>query len=346
MTKWIALLLVPLTIAAAGRAAAKEEISDRKPFPLAPVKASEAVSVHSPFGTGDCSLCHKSKDPKNPGPAIKPVNNVCFFCHEDIQSVMAGKYRHATAEKDCTLCHNPHNSRNKQLLVAPMPGLCTDCHAGIKKMMDSKVKHAALTSARSCSACHSPHASNVEKVLLRLPFEQCVGCHSVDGMKDSTGKALTNFKKLLDENPVQHAPVASKDCSACHQTHGSGHNWLIIAEYPPQFYAPFAPANYALCFTCHDEKMVTMAQTTTETRFRDGSKNLHYVHVNKADRGRICRACHEVHASKQPYLVRDSVPFGPKGWLLKVEFRRNPDGGTCDKTCHTSKSYVNVASKK
>jgi predicted CXXCH cytochrome family protein len=157
---------------------------------------------------------------------------------------------------------------------------------------------------------------------------------------------MTNFKKWLADNPVQHAPVAQKDCSACHQPHGSDHTRLCIAEYPPEFYAPFEPANYALCFTCHDEKMVTSAETVTETRFRDGNKNLHFAHVNRQDRGRICRACHEVHASKLPYLIRDSVPYGSMGWMLKVGFTRNADGGTCDKTCHTTRTYVNLAKKK
>lgn len=315
---------------------------------LAPVKAEEAVSVHSPFGTGDCGLCHEGRDPKAPGRALQPVNDSCFACHEDMQSALAaGKYKHAAAEKDCTACHNPHSSKLPQLLVAGMPGLCTGCHEEIRRKMDSTVKHDALTSGRSCSSCHSPHASGVEHVLLRLPFDQCVGCHSVDGLKDSGGKELTNFGKLLAANPVHHAPIASKDCSSCHEPHGSEHTRMSIAEYPPQFYATFDPASYALCFSCHDEKLATEAETTVDTRFRDGTRNLHFLHVNKvAGRGRTCRACHEVHASKQEFLVRDNVPFGPKGWLLNVGFRKNPDGGVCDRTCHSAKVYVNTAPTK
>ncbi len=314
---------------------------------LAPVKASEAVSTHSPFGLGECGLCHERKDPKNPGPAIRPINSVCFYCHEDVQTVMTrSKFRHAPAERDCTICHNPHNSKAKKLLSSDYVADCNSCHPAIAKRMNAKVQHDVMKDGSACGNCHSPHASNVEKILLRLPFDQCVGCHSKDGMQDSNGKPMTNFKKWLAENPIQHAPVAQKDCSACHQPHGSDHTRLCLAEYPPEFYAPFEPANYALCFTCHDERMVTAAETRTETRFRDGSKNLHFAHVNRQDRGRICRACHEVHASKLPYLIRDSVPYGSMGWMLKVGFTKNPDGGTCDKTCHTARTYVNVTKKK
>jgi predicted CXXCH cytochrome family protein len=305
--------------------------------------ASAAVSVHSPYSTGECSLCHEGKDPKKPGPARRPVNKTCYFCHEDLGTIMTGgKFKHATAVESCTNCHNPHNAREKKLLVAKVPDLCLDCHATTRTLMAGSVKHAALSEGSSCGNCHSPHASEVEHVLLRLPYDQCIGCHDKDDVKDAKGKTLTNIKKLLAENPVHHAPVAQKDCSSCHETHGSNHARLAVAEYPAQFYAPFEPANYALCFRCHDERAVTMPETLTETRFRDGKRNLHFVHVNKADRGRICRACHEVHASKQAYLIRDSVPYGSSGWMLQVGFTKNADGGTCDKTCHTAKTYVNT----
>jgi hypothetical protein len=68
------------------------------------------------------------------------------------------------------------------------------------------------------------------------------------------------------------------------------------------------------------------------------------VHVNKADRGRTCRACHEVHASKQAHHIRDSVPYGAKGWALKINYTKTPTGGSCAKTCHDTKSYVNKPS--
>ena len=317
------------------------EVEARKPPSVAPLK-SGAVSTHVPFGTGECSLCHEKKDGKGVGPALRPINKTCYFCHEDVQNVMtSGKFKHKTAES-CTNCHNPHNSAYPKLLLAKLPALCTDCHVGIRRRMDSKVKHGAMTTTASCSACHSPHASNVEKMLLRLPYEQCMDCHSSDDTRDPKGRLLVNFKKLLAENPVQHAPVAQKDCSSCHETHGSENTRLLLAPYPPEFYAPFVPANYALCFLCHDERIVTVKETTTETRFRNGSYNLHFAHVNKADKGRICRVCHEVHASKQAFLVREGVPYGSGGWILKVGFTQNPDGGTCEKTCHTAKRYVNT----
>lgn len=325
---------------------ATKDVVARKAVPVPPV-AGQAKVTHAPFATGDCSLCHQRKDPKSPGGLTKSVNDLCAFCHEDLAKLMStGRFKHSVAAEKCTTCHNPHNSMAKALLVSEMPQLCVDCHPGVgKKMTQAKVRHASLTSGTSCSNCHNPHASNVEKILTRLPYDQCVNCHGKDGIKDSAGKELPNFKQFLAENPVQHAPVAQKDCSSCHEPHGSEHTRMLIAEYPAAFYAPFEPSNYALCFTCHEEKSVTVAETTTETRFRDGKRNLHYLHVNKQDRGRICRACHEVHAAKQSYLIREKVPYGNKGFMLNVGYTKNPNGGTCDKTCHPAKTYVNVIAK-
>jgi predicted CXXCH cytochrome family protein len=63
--------------------------------------------------------------------------------------------------------------------------------------------------------------------------------------------------------------------------------------------------------------------------------------VNKAERGRTCRACHEVHASPNPHQLRESVPYGPKNWLLKVGYTQTATGGSCARTCHDTKTYVN-----
>ena len=151
---------------------------------------------------------------------------------------------------------------------------------------------------------------------------------------------MTNYKKWLDENQVWHNPVEAKDCSACHRTHAGDNFRLLVAEYPTAFYAPYERENYALCYGCHNDKVVASEETTTLTGFRDGSRNLHFVHVNR-ERGRTCRACHEVHASKQDHHIREGVPYGAKGWVLKMGYTKLPNGGSCAKTCHDTKTYNN-----
>jgi predicted CXXCH cytochrome family protein len=308
---------------------------------LGPLPASEkAAWTHAPYAAGECSVCHERNDPKSPGKLSRPGNDLCFMCHDEFQAIMARPHRHAPAASACTACHNAHDAKQRKLLHAEMGALCAGCHPKVKDAAErSRVKHNALTEGQKCLNCHNPHATNVEKLLTMLPFDLCVSCHGVDGLKDDGGRALTNFQKLLADNKEHHAPVAAKDCSACHLPHGGDHFRLLVADYPPEFYAPYDPKNYELCFTCHNADAVKAAETDTLTGFRDGKRNLHYVHVNKLDRGRTCRACHEVHASKQAHHIRDGVPYGSKGWMLKINFTQTPGGGSCARTCHDTKGY-------
>jgi predicted CXXCH cytochrome family protein len=323
--------------------AASKAAATRLVYPLAPVKG-KPVSSHSPFDTGDCSLCHVHKSAKDPGPVTLKGNQSCLTCHEDFQDLLDNRrFKHSVAGENCTTCHNPHNASQRKLLNAQPNTLCLACHEETEKQMADKFKHAAVTEGNGCMNCHNPHASNVQHLLTRLPFDLCLQCHNKDGMTDPQGLKLTNMKKLLDANPQHHGPVAQKDCSACHKPHGSDIFRLLTEAYPSTFYAPYETKTYTLCFNCHDEQLVTQEKTSTATRFRDGDRNLHFLHVNKPDRGRTCRACHEVHAAQKVYQIRESVPYGAKNYLLKVSYAKRPDGGDCTQTCHTARGYTNNA---
>jgi predicted CXXCH cytochrome family protein len=314
---------------------------------VAPLLSSEhAVSYHAPYDAGDCSICHARNDVQNPGPVKGSVNDLCLGCHDDFKQTLARKFGHPPAQANCLNCHNPHNSKQPNLLIEDTGTLCTGCHTKIKQTVaESKVKHDALTQGNKCVNCHNPHGTNVEHLLVQLPMQLCLQCHSKDNVADHDGKKLTNMGKLLADNPHQHGPVAAQDCSSCHMTHGSNNFRLLTNAYPAQFYSAYDSQNYALCFTCHEEKAFTQPQTEELTQFRDGSKNLHYVHVNKDTMGRTCRACHDVHASVQEHQIRDSVPFGPRQWPLKINYTKTDTGGFCAKTCHSTRSYDNSRAK-
>lgn len=313
--------------------------------PLAPLGPNEKIAIaHAPYEAGDCSLCHARADAKDPGPVAGKVNDLCFTCHEEFQKILARQHKHPPALDACTNCHNPHNSKSPKLLLAELPALCYDCHGPVKELAEgAKVKHQALATGARCANCHNPHGSDSEKLLVKLPFDLCLSCHNKEGMKSADGKPLVNMKAWLDANKDWHGPVLANDCSACHKPHGSQNFRLLVNEYPASFYAPFDPKNYALCFGCHDEQAFTTQQTTTLTGFRRGSKNLHFVHVNKEDRGRTCRACHEVHASTQDHHLREAVPYGPRGWLLKLNYTKSANGGQCARTCHETRAYDRTA---
>jgi len=327
-----------------GPALGGAEIPKRRASAPAPLKAgTEAASTHMPFDNGECSSCHERDDAENPGKVLKKDNSLCLECHEDLQAILKGKHPHAAATEACLSCHNPHNSKQAKLLVEATGVLCLDCHADMKaRTLEAPVKHDAVLKGAQCVACHNPHGSEIEHLLVDAPTSICLTCHGKDGVVDHRGNKLTNIAKLLEQNPEHHFPIDSDGCSACHDPHGSEYFRLLTKEYPADFYCSYDPKRYALCFDCHEESAFASAETDSLTQFRDGKRNLHYLHVNKQELGRTCRACHEVHASKQEHQIREGVPYGSLGWILKVNFQKTATGGTCTKTCHGTKSYNNT----
>src|SRR5262249_62159339 len=64
---------------------------------------------------------------------------------------------------------------------------------------------------------------------------------------------------VLKENPDHHGPIREGMCTGCHDPHASPRFRLLAAEYPADFYAAFDLERYHLCFTCHQQEMVTRA---------------------------------------------------------------------------------------
>ncbi len=296
---------------------------------------------HAPFETGECEICHESSDPQNPGPIVGTVNQLCFGCHDMFAESIADMANiHSPVEESCTNCHNPHNSSRVKLLNEDIPELCGGCHDDVLAIArNSPVQHQPVLAGQACLKCHDPHASNVKPMLVGLPYDLCVRCHGKDDMKDSEGKPMANLQYLVTHSHMLHGPVADKDCSACHLVHGGENFRMLLKPYPSRFYSPYDAENYELCFSCHEIDAIESQRTTTLTGFRDGSRNLHYVHVDKERRGRTCRACHEVHAAPQDHMIRDGVPYGPRNWILKINYTKTENGGSCAKTCHPTKTY-------
>jgi predicted CXXCH cytochrome family protein len=164
----------------------------------------------------------------------------------------------------------------------------------------------------------------------------CTACHDKP-IKMADDETLRSFTDEIKDKKYLHGPVADKDCTGCHISHGSDHFRLLAKEYPAQFYAPFSKDNYALCFSCHPETVVLTKETSDLTDFRNGTLNLHYVHVNKPERGRTCRSCHATHASNLPKHIRASVPYGV--WNLPINFEKTATGGKCAPGCHLPYTY-------
>ncbi len=301
---------------------------------------ADALFVHGPVETGACILCHEAHASWQPILLTEPPQSLCGRCHQEVvAATAASRHPHPPVETDCLACHDAHASDHAAQLRKDAPELCFECHDDIRQLVTESVTvHGALTEAGGCRQCHLSHGSELPALQRQTQSELCLSCHD-EPVRAADGRMITNMAALLQQNPNHHGPIRDGACSACHLPHAAAHRQLLLKAYPTEFYADFEPDRYALCFDCHIPEMVTSSEGAGLTRFRDGNLNLHWLHVNR-DRGRTCRACHEVHASRHAFHMRDSVPYGNSGWALEINFETSDTGGSCRPGCHEPTVYA------
>jgi len=313
-------------------------------FKCHPKNAFKGSFSHGPFAVVACITCHDPHGGNTPKMLRIPVPQLCLGCHTDLRARLASaQFRHKPAVTQCLDCHSPHVSDQRYLLKTKAPDLCRKCHEKVvKDYQTAAVKHSPVTEDSACMNCHDPHAAQERSMLLADGLDICLKCH------DKTVKAgqqdLADMKLLLASNPEHHGPIQDRDCSGCHNPHSSPYFRLLSDDYPKGFYSPYFPSRYALCFRCHDSGLAKEEHTTTLTGFRDGDRNLHFIHVNKTSNGRTCRSCHEVHASVSPKYIGQTVPFGT--WNLPIKFVKTDNGGGCEPGCHQAQKYDRQSVKK
>ena len=295
--------------------------------------------MHPPVAGGDCSGCHDNHQSDYPARLIQEGNAVCFTCHPDKQEGLKTKKAvHPPVQQSCIQCHNPHGSPNKAMLSAAVPALCSNCHPNEASLMEKALtKHGPMMDAKTCMNCHDPHFADTAKLLQSPQMELCLKCH--DKRLDTERGKIVDMKAFLETNKSGHGPVKEKDCVTCHNPHGSDYWRILVKYYPADFYASYSDGKYGLCFSCHDKAAFQDLRTETATNFRNGDKNLHFVHVNKAAKGRTCKACHEVHADPgTQHHVKEQVHFS--GWFMPMNYSPSKTGGTCAPGCHEEKRYT------
>ena len=292
---------------------------------------------HGPAAVGACTVCHNPHSSNEEKFLLASGNDLCAICHTDfIQDLTSGTYVHEPVKDSCFNCHNPHSGPAAKMLPGTAQELCGKCHEAVVNTATSAlVNHEPVLAGKACLNCHAPHNAEIAPQLKAPQVDLCLGCH--DRPVKSGDKELTDMKGLFARNPDWHGPIREGGCTGCHEPHGGSGFRLLVEPYPAKFYSPYDPENYALCFTCHESATVKNEFTRTLTGFRDGDRNLHFLHVNKEERGRTCRACHEVHASVLPRHIRDTVPYG--SWELPINFEKSENGGSCQPGCHVSVTY-------
>jgi len=316
-----------------------KEVMPKVCFSCHPESMVQHKVMHPPVAAGDCAGCHDNHQSDFPNRLLQAGNALCFTCHPDKEDgIKTKKTVHPPMKQSCTLCHNPHGSANKAMLIDAVPGLCSTCHPNESALAKKAIsKHGPMNDAKACMNCHDPHFSDQPRLLPAVQMDLCLGCHN---KTLTTGQGtIIDMKAFLAANKDGHGPTKSGNCVACHNPHGSDYWRILVKYYPSDFYTSFSEGKYALCFSCHDKEAFMDLTTTKKTNFRDGSRNLHFLHVNKNEKGRTCRSCHEVHAtSGSPVHMKETLEFG--GWKMPIDYRKNTTGGSCAPGCHGEKRYT------
>lgn len=299
---------------------------------------ADSPRIHARVALRSCGVCHVPVG-KLADHTFRPVaadGGVCRSCHPSHgkEALVHTPFREAR----CLACHDPHGGSAKALLAdEDQARMCGKCH---ESRRDS-VLHGPYADG-DCLTCHEPHESGFKALARGPPADLCMGCHDRELEAVDGRRVVADVATLIRSSPFKHGPIREGKCESCHDAHASPHPNLLRKAYPADFYQAYAESHYALCFECHESALALRERTTTLTKFRDGDLNLHYLHVNKK-KGRSCRACHEIHASSQPFHLRESVPFGD--WILPIDFRRTETGGACLSGCHQLTEYDNTGDR-
>lgn len=303
--------------------------------------------VHGPVAAGACTACHNPHESDNARLLVaSSINELCTSCHQaKAEFLKKTSSIHPPVKDQCTNCHDPHTEDHQyQLKADGKKDLCVMCHTD-KEVWTSTVtsKHGALDRPRKCLECHDPHGSENPKFLVKdTSKDLCLSCHNQRLTTDEEGYKLANMAKHLEQNPDWHGPILWGDCAACHNPHGSNNLRMLNKPFPRNFYEKFDEKNY-ICFECHEPEKIKDEKTLTATNFRNGDKNMHFVHVDR-EKGRTCRACHDFHGTKEyPHHLRKKTQFGKINFPIR--YIETPNGGSCAPACHARRHYDRVTPK-
>ncbi len=308
---------------------------------------SDNEIMHHPVNEGDCLTCHEAHQSSHEKLLVQSRDTLCMSCHKGLGiGGLIGIYQlteqrpsihDPVAKEGCVACHVPHGSDEPALLIDSQRTICLGCHEDmVNNLPLAKSVHNPFESDQLCTQCHSPHSSDHDKLLTESSSELCFTCHNKETVSAS-GFVIQDMKLLIAESPVVHEPAARGECTSCHASHYSTHESLLLKNYPDKEYTEYNPENYAMCIGCHDPNLIE-DEFSTLTHFRNGTQNLHFLHINR-EKGRSCGICHEPHAGSQPALMRERFPFGPGGWELPIGFTQSISGGSCISACHEPRSY-------
>ncbi|MGK5083765.1 cytochrome c3 family protein [Bdellovibrionota bacterium FG-1] len=318
----------------------------------------EGAYIHPPVkARNGCIICHEPGNPLKKVPAGHPAvsirqpsdqNKLCVTCHDNLENLLISKNAHAVIEKEgCVGCHNPHSSNHPKLLKkSTVAETCTSCHDFVDITPSTLAGKHATFPKEKCLHCHNAHRPAQKSSVKNDPDGTCLGCHEKAIKSSEDGHMLPAMAPWKDGSMIRHGSTANShapprpapQCIGCHSLHESVERPFLKGHFTDQFYETFNEKNFALCFKCHDSKLATSANSADATGFRNGPRNLHWVHTNQNPaRNRTCRVCHTVHFSANRFLIQSWSPY--KGMKLPIHFEPTATGGSCATACHATMKY-------
>ena len=247
--------------------------------------------VHA--GTTDmvCKECHRFRNGKFDFSRNIPARSDCTSakCHANAKANM--EYVHGPVGAGvCISCHNPHGSFYRNQLARSDRELCMVCHQAKQEEFSKKVIHPPVE--EGCTTCHDPHQSPVRFQLKEEKGEPvstlCFECHDPE----------------IFSKRYQHGPVGAGDCIACHNTHASDNEKLLIAP----------KKDGQLCFQCHSDRKDSFNLKEVHAPVREDCSKCHDPHSSEhkmqlyKEENELCRDCH---AKQNPQMFEEmlSAPF-------------------------------------
>jgi predicted CXXCH cytochrome family protein len=295
----------------------------------------EGQAIHGPVAAGMCTACHDPHQSDLAGLVKREDREMCIFCHTNKKDPQGMVSVHEPFTETCLDCHSPHSSPYKFMVEEDVPGLCFNCHEEVQVQVGKQSEvHGPFQKGEKCYLCHNAHVSKYTHLLQDQEQSLCFTCHNKKIKKGD--RVVKNIAKRVLHSKYVHSPIEDEGCAACHLAHTPDNFFLLTAKFPSGAYGEGKVESFEHCFDCHDSELMTEKETTEDTEFRDGSRNLHYVHVHR-EKARNCTTCHDVHGTNYEHLIAQKVPFG--NWEMPMKYKVTPDGGSCLTGCHKLLSY-------
>lgn len=182
-------------------------------------------------------------------------------------------HRAGTMQPECRQCHEveklPKKFSNKPLPFGMNSAICYSCH---RRIFEDTAWHHSPAESLLCETCH-PQDAKAGRFFVSKGKDAalCYRCH-------------VEKERVWNKMAYVHQPVGFGVCSMCHNPHGDANRFQLWADGKKE-----------LCISCHvdKEKYVT--------------NEVEGMTVHGIINGSGCVACHDPHASENPYMLYKPV---------------------------------------